>query len=66
MLRSGRREREKYIARVSRMLQDQLAKFEDIMQEVTGRPKSVYSIHQKTEKYAAQERNRTRFSTFTP
>ncbi len=53
MLRSGRREREMYIARVSRMLQDQLEKFETNA-EVTGRPKSVYSIHQKTEKYAAQ------------
>jgi len=45
--------RERYITRVSRILSDELDKV-GIKAEVTGRPKSIYSVHTKIEKYAAQ------------
>ncbi len=45
--------RERYIARVSRILREELEKA-GINAEVTGRPKSIYSVHTKMERYAAQ------------
>ncbi|MEE9490771.1 MAG: bifunctional (p)ppGpp synthetase/guanosine-3',5'-bis(diphosphate) 3'-pyrophosphohydrolase [Dehalococcoidia bacterium] len=45
--------RERYIARVSRILREELEKA-GIKAEVTGRPKSIYSVHTKMERYAAQ------------
>ncbi len=45
--------RERYVARVSRILSDDLEKA-GIKAEVTGRPKSIYSVHTKIERYAAQ------------
>jgi GTP pyrophosphokinase len=44
--------RERYIARVTRILSDELDKAR-IKAEVTGRPKSIYSVHTKIERYAA-------------
>jgi len=46
-------EREEYIARVIKTLQAELEKA-GLEVEVTGRPKHIYSIYQKMEKYAAQ------------
>ena len=45
--------RERYISRVSRILSDELDKL-DIKAEVTGRPKSIYSVYTKMERYTAQ------------
>lgn len=53
MLAVRREEREEYISRVSRILREELEKA-GIRADVTGRPKHIYSIHQKMEKYAAQ------------
>ena len=51
---AGRRAtRERYVAEVSQILRDELEKA-GIKAEVTGRPKSIYSIYTKVEKYAAQ------------
>ena len=51
-LASGREEREHYIARVTRILKEELERA-GIKAEVTGRPKHIYSINRKMEKYAA-------------
>ena len=53
LLAARRVTRERYIARVARILSDELQKV-DIKAEVTGRPKSIYSVHTKVERYAAQ------------
>jgi len=45
--------RERYIARVSRILKEELEKA-GINAEVTGRPKSIYSVYTKMERYAAE------------
>jgi guanosine-3',5'-bis(diphosphate) 3'-pyrophosphohydrolase len=45
--------RERYITRVSRILREELEKA-GINAEVTGRPKSIYSVYSKMERYAAQ------------
>lgn len=45
--------RERYIARVNRLVSEELEK-SGIVAEVTGRPKSIYSVHTKMERYAAQ------------
>ena len=45
--------RERYIARVSRILREELEKA-GVNAEVTGRPKSIYSVYAKMERYAAQ------------
>ncbi len=45
--------RERYIARVSRILREELEKA-GIKAEVTGRPKSIYSVYTKMDRYAAQ------------
>ncbi len=53
MLRSKRTEREEYIVRVRKTLSDALEEA-GIEAEVTGRPKHIYSIYKKTQKYEAQ------------
>jgi GTP pyrophosphokinase len=53
LLAARRITRERYIARVSRILNEELANV-GIQVEVTGRPKSIYSVHTKMERYAAQ------------
>ena len=53
MLRSKRTEREEYIARVRNTLSSALEEA-GIEAEVTGRPKHIYSIYKKTQKYEAQ------------
>jgi len=45
--------RERYIARVSRILREELEKA-GIKADVTGRPKSIYSVYTKMERYTAQ------------
>jgi len=53
MLDARRSARERYIAQVERIIRQELAK-QGIAAEVRGRPKHIYSIHQKMEKYAAE------------
>ncbi len=53
MLNAKRLEREEYIESVRSMLQAELDKA-GLKAEVTGRPKHIYSIHKKTEKYRRQ------------
>ncbi len=53
MLNAKRQEREEYIESVRSLLQAELDKA-GITAEVTGRPKHIYSIHKKTEKYRRQ------------
>ena len=53
MLNAKRQEREDYIESVRSLLQSELDK-SGITAEVTGRPKHIYSIHKKTEKYRRQ------------
>jgi guanosine-3',5'-bis(diphosphate) 3'-pyrophosphohydrolase len=53
LIAARRVSRERYIARVSRILKEELEKA-GIKAEVIGRPKSIYSVHTKMEKYAAQ------------
>ncbi len=53
MLRSKRAEREEYIDRVRTTLSSALEEA-GIEAEVTGRPKHIYSIYKKTQKYEAQ------------
>ena len=50
-LNAKRVEREAYIARVIRLLVDELDEA-GIESDVTGRPKHIYSIHKKSERYA--------------
>ena len=53
MLAARRSQREAYVADVSRHLRDELA-LNNLSAEVNGRPKGIYSIYRKMEKYAAQ------------
>ncbi len=53
LLASRRTEREEYVDRVSGRLLEQLEKF-NLEADVHGRPKGIYSIYKKMEKYAAQ------------
>ena len=53
ILASKRTEREDYIEKVSSTLRDELAKY-DIIAEVIGRPKGIYSTYLKMEKYQEQ------------
>jgi guanosine-3',5'-bis(diphosphate) 3'-pyrophosphohydrolase len=53
MLAVRREEREQYIAEVSELLVEELANAK-IKAQVIGRPKHIYSIHQKSLKYADQ------------
>ena len=50
LLATKREEREKYIDRVVSMLEDELQSA-GVRANVYGRPKHIYSIHRKTEKY---------------
>ena len=53
LLNAKRQEREEYIESVRSLLQSELDKA-GVTAEVTGRPKHIYSIHKKTEKYRRQ------------
>ncbi|MBI2847384.1 MAG: bifunctional (p)ppGpp synthetase/guanosine-3',5'-bis(diphosphate) 3'-pyrophosphohydrolase [Chloroflexi bacterium] len=53
LVAAGREERERYIAKVSRILKEHLERA-GIKAEVTGRPKNIYSIYHKINKYASQ------------
>ena len=55
MLATKREERERYIERVVGMLEDEL-KTAGIRAQVYGRPKHIYSIHRKTQKYDSLNR----------
>ena len=55
LLRAKRAEREKYVDRVRTELREELAGA-GIEAEVTGRPKHIYGIRKKQEKYAALNR----------
>ncbi|TET39649.1 MAG: bifunctional (p)ppGpp synthetase/guanosine-3',5'-bis(diphosphate) 3'-pyrophosphohydrolase [Dehalococcoidia bacterium] len=50
---AGREEREKYIAQVTKILKEELGKA-GIRAEIRGRPKHIFSINRKMEKYASQ------------
>ena len=54
-LNSKRVEREEYIQRVCSILEAELEKA-DIEAQVTGRPKHIYSIHKKIQRYAAENK----------
>jgi GTP pyrophosphokinase len=56
LIQSKRTVRERYIAQVEKILQDELAK-QGIEAEVKGRAKHIYSIAQKAEKYAAEHKS---------
>ena len=53
LLTQKRQERERFISRLARTVKNALAEA-GIDAEVTGRPKHIYSIHKKMEKYSAQ------------
>ena len=53
MLAARRSQREAYVAEVSTRLHDELAS-NQLSADVYGRPKGIYSIHKKMEKYAAE------------
>ncbi len=53
MIASRRVQREEFIARAIQILRDEF-KRAGLNAEVSGRPKHIYSIHQKIERYAAQ------------
>jgi GTP pyrophosphokinase len=55
LLTTKREEREKYVEQVCAVLKEELDKA-GIEAEVTGRPKHIYSIFQKIEKYAEQDK----------
>ena len=55
LLSSKRKEREEYIELVLGLLKAELEQA-GIEAEVTGRPKHIYSIHKKIEKYAAENK----------
>lgn len=55
LINRKRAEREQYTERVMQILQEKLSEH-DIAAEVTGRPKHLYSIHQKMHRYAEQGR----------
>ncbi len=53
MLAAKRTEREAYVEGVATHLRQEMQQF-NVQGEVSGRPKSIYSIYQKMQKYAAQ------------
>ena len=55
LLNSRRAEREEYVERIREIMQSELDGA-GIKAEVTGRPKSIFSIHKKTQAYAKQNR----------
>ena len=58
MLSSKRTEREEYVKRVSEVLAAAL-EHANIKAQVTGRPKHIYSIARKIDKYASQQKTTT-------
>ncbi|MGQ9573103.1 MAG: RelA/SpoT family protein [Dehalococcoidia bacterium] len=56
MLDARREARERYITQVVGIIREELAK-QGIKAEVQGRAKHIYSIHQKMEKYAAEDKS---------
>ena len=55
MLAAKRREREEYVDRLVRILEDEMRR-KGIDAQVTGRPKHIYSIHRKTQEYVKMNR----------
>jgi GTP pyrophosphokinase len=55
LLSTKRQERENYIQQVTEVLKQELARA-GFSAEVTGRPKHLYSIHQKVQSYASQNK----------
>ena len=55
LLSSKRTEREEYVQRVQGLLEEELDAA-GISAEITGRPKHIYSIHKKIQKYAAEKK----------
>ena len=53
LIASRRTTRERYVARVEKILQEELGE-QNIQATVQGRAKNIYSVHQKMRKYAAQ------------
>jgi guanosine-3',5'-bis(diphosphate) 3'-pyrophosphohydrolase len=53
LVAARRATRERYIEKVSQILHEELKKA-GVKAEVTGRPKSLYSVYRKMQKYAAQ------------
>ncbi|MDO8491273.1 MAG: bifunctional (p)ppGpp synthetase/guanosine-3',5'-bis(diphosphate) 3'-pyrophosphohydrolase [Dehalococcoidia bacterium] len=53
LIATRRTEREEYIAKVIRILEEKLQE-EGIHAQIKGRPKNIYSIYTKMQKYAAQ------------
>jgi GTP diphosphokinase / guanosine-3',5'-bis(diphosphate) 3'-diphosphatase len=53
LVAARRATRERYIEKVSQILREELEKA-GVKAEVTGRPKSLYSVYRKMQKYAAQ------------
>ena len=58
MLAAGRDEREAYITRISTILIGELEKV-NVSAQVTGRPKHIYSIHRKIQKYVADQKDQS-------
>ncbi|MDO8672231.1 MAG: bifunctional (p)ppGpp synthetase/guanosine-3',5'-bis(diphosphate) 3'-pyrophosphohydrolase [Dehalococcoidia bacterium] len=56
LIASRRTSRESYIEKVVTVLQDELG-LAGIAADISGRPKHIYSIHKKMEKYASQGKN---------
>ena len=56
LIQSKRTVRERYVAQVEKILREELDKH-GITAEVTGRAKHIYSIAQKAEKYAAEQKS---------
>ncbi len=56
LIQSKRTVRERYVAQVERILKEELQK-NGITAEVKGRAKHIYSIAQKADKYAAEEKS---------
>ena len=54
-LDSKRAEREEYIEKIRNVLQDDMDRA-NMTADVLGRPKSIYSIYKKTQKYAARDK----------
>jgi GTP pyrophosphokinase len=56
LIQAKRTVRERYVAQVERILKEELAK-NGIEADVTGRAKHIYSIAQKADKYAAEQKS---------
>jgi len=56
LVAARRAQREKFIAQVIKMLEGEF-KREGLRAEISGRPKHIYSIYQKMQRYAAQDKH---------